>query len=246
MRKKSDILKQIDTLSIKKRSIHDYLVRLIKKGFLDYPRKSKEIASKIQKTYGKKITTSTIQTYIMKFMEDEIISFFDIPKEQGHYWYLAYITENEAKALIRLSNKEKDISTELFSDKVINKLKPKFEIELNDLWYVFGKSGTCTAFMLRKVLEKLIFLVFAKNSIGHLIQKQNGHFVGLKEMINLSTANQINGSPILMPKTGKEVQGIKFLGDSSAHNPLTNVDMRSIIPQMPYIITAFEELAEKL
>ncbi len=47
-------------------------------------------------------------------------------------------------------------------------------------------------------------------------------------------------------KTAKEIQGIKFLGDTSAHNPLTEVDMKTIIPQMPYIITAYKELAKKL
>jgi len=49
-----------------------------------------------------------------------------------------------------------------------------------------------------------------------------------------------------MPKTAKEINGIKFLGDASAHNPLINVEMKTIIPQMPFIITAYEELSKKL
>lgn len=65
-------------------------------------------------------------------------------------------------------------------------------------------------------------------------------------MINIVTQEKINGIPILTSKTGKEVKGLKFLGDASAHNPLTNVDMISIVPQMPFIITAYKELSENL
>jgi len=49
-----------------------------------------------------------------------------------------------------------------------------------------------------------------------------------------------------MSRTGREIKRIKFLGDTAAHNPLTNVEMNTIIPQMPFIITAFEELAKRL
>jgi hypothetical protein len=49
-----------------------------------------------------------------------------------------------------------------------------------------------------------------------------------------------------MPKTKREIEGIKFLGDTSAHNSLTNVEMRTIVPQMPFIITAYDELTKKL
>jgi hypothetical protein len=50
----------------------------------------------------------------------------------------------------------------------------------------------------------------------------------------------------LIPKTANEIKGLKFLGDTAAHNPLVSVDMKTIVPQMPYIITAFEELARHL
>jgi len=47
-------------------------------------------------------------------------------------------------------------------------------------------------------------------------------------------------------KTANEIKGLKFLGDTAAHNPLVGVDMASIIPQMPFIITAYKELAKHL
>jgi len=38
-------------------------------------------------------------------------------------------------------------------------------------------------------------------------------------------------------------RGIKFLGDTAAHNPMVNVDVADILPQMPFIVTAYKELA---
>lgn len=133
----------------------------------------------------------------------------------------------------------------LFSTKLIEKMTKDFSIELKDLHLVFGKSGTCTAFLLRKILEKMLFLVFAKNNKIEIIEKE-GEIIGLKNMINEATKTKINGIYILMPKTGKNIDGIKFLGDSAAHNPLINVEMDTIIPQMPFIITAYEEIVSKL
>lgn len=123
---------------------------------------------------------------------------------------------------------------------------PQFETEVEDLKLNFHRSGACTAFLLRKILEKLIFLAFAHNGIPDKLKDTNGDFVGLKVMLNLSTSNNVAGTPFLMPKTAKEIDGIKFLGDTSAHNPIANVDMMTIIPVMPFIVTAYEELSKKI
>jgi len=138
------------------------------------------------------------------------------------------------------------LNEEVFPEKLISALGEEFKSEIEDLNLNYGKSGTCTAFILRKILEKLIFLTFAKNGISDQLKENNGDLMGLKSMLNHCTSNKLNGKHYLMPKTAKEIEGIKFLGDTSAHNPLTNVDMKTIIPQMPYIITAYEELASKL
>jgi hypothetical protein len=150
--------------------------------------------------------------------------------------------KNEKKQDVKV----KDVNFEnLFSQKLVERMNMDFSIELQDLKLVFGKSGTCTAFLLRKILEKMLFLVFAKNNQLQLIEK-NGEIVGLKSMIEEASKNKINGINILLPKTAKHIEGIKFLGDSAAHNPLTNVEMDTIIPQMPFIITAYEEISSKL
>ncbi len=147
-----------------------------------------------------------------------------------------------------ISREIEKIEEDLFSDELIKKLGKDFKYEIEDLKLNFGKSGNCTAFLLRKILEKLIYITFAKhNLVSELEDKsQSRRLIGLSGMINVASLEKIKGIPFLLPKTAKEIQGIKFLGDTSAHNPLTEVDMKTIIPQMPYIITAYKELAKKL
>ncbi len=136
------------------------------------------------------------------------------------------------------------IQTGLFEETLINKFGKSFQIEIMDLQHNFGRSGNCTAFMLRKILEKLIYITFAKNGIESKLQDTNGNgrLIGLEAMINTAAREKVNGIPFLTPHTAQDVKGIKFLGDVSAHNPLVDVDMKTIIPQLPYIITAYKEL----
>jgi len=157
-----------------------------------------------------------------------------------------YLTKEDSSYTQRIAPKGIVLNEEIFAGKVIKVLGKDFQTEISDLNLNYGKSGTCTAFILRKILEKLIFLTFAKNGLSDKLTDNKGNFVGLKDMINLAASNKVDGKPFLMPKTAKEIEGMKFLGDTSAHNPLTNVSMKTIIPQMPFIITAYEELSKKL
>lgn len=145
-----------------------------------------------------------------------------------------------------LSNEAGQQKKQILPKKLFHKLSNDFGIELTDLYWNYSKSGTCTAFLLRKVLEKLIFLSFSKNGLDDKLKDTNGRFIGLEKMINLASVEKVRGIHFLMPKTAENIKGIKFLGDTSAHNPLVNVDIQTIIPQMPFIITAYEELAAKL
>ena len=140
------------------------------------------------------------------------------------------------------------LTADILPDELISALGQDFETEIADLRINYGRSGTCTAFLLRKVLEKLIFLTFAKNGEQDKLEdkQRGGELVGLKTMLTLATAIKVAGKPFLMPRTAKEIEGIKFLGDASAHNPLANVSMKTIVPVMPYIITAYTELSKKL
>ncbi|MCJ7513021.1 MAG: hypothetical protein MUO23_08630 [Anaerolineales bacterium] len=136
-------------------------------------------------------------------------------------------------------------SVDVLPDTLIKALGPDFKQELADLRHNYGVSGNCTAFLLRKILEKLLFLAFAKNGKETLLEKE-GSLVGLKAMLALSTTTKVAGKPFLMKKTADAIEGIKFLGDTAAHNPMASVAMKTIEPVMPFIITAYSELASKL
>ena len=147
-----------------------------------------------------------------------------------------------------VSKRIENIEEQLFSDELVSKLGDTFKYEMSDLRHNFGVSGSCSAFILRKILEKLIYVVFAKNGLDKKIKDKNNpdRLLGLEATIDIVSKEKINGIPFLLPKTAEKIKGIKFLGDTSAHNPLVSVDMETIIPQMPYIITAYKELAERL
>ena len=173
------------------------------------------------------------------------------PSDQNLYMALKnakYLTRRGKKGnysyIQKFAPKEFVLNENIFPEKLIKKLGKEFGVEIRDLKLNYGRSGTCTAFLLRKILEKLIFLSFAKNGISDKLKDRNGEFVGLKTMLNLATTCKVHGKPFLMPKTAKAIAGIKFLGDTSAHNPLINVETKTIVPQMPFIITAFEELSK--
>ncbi|TET84176.1 MAG: hypothetical protein E3J36_02105 [Candidatus Nealsonbacteria bacterium] len=235
-------------LSLPRGSKYEPIRALIVKNFFDLPKTTKELITEIRHTFGKKLKPNEVQTYMKRFLTEGIIRAVRPTGHRGNFWVMASVTKEEA---LRLTTKDKQvlkIEEELFSDQLLRKIRRYFNIELEDLRHNFGKSGTCTAFLLRKILEKLIYLTFTKNGIGSKVEDKTkvGGLVGLETMINIASSEKIRGVPFLMPKTAKEIKGIKFLGDAAAHNPLVNVDMKSIIPQMPYIITAFEELSKKL
>jgi len=235
-------------LLLLKGSKYEYIRALVVKGFFDLPKTTQKLIDEVRDTFGKELKPNEVQTYMKKFMSEGIIRAIRLDGHQGNFWVLANVSKDRAILFTTKSQNILEIEKELFSENLIKKLKKDFKTEFNDLQYNFGKSGTCTAFLLRKILEKLIYLTFAKNCIESKLEDNTkvGGLVGLGTMINIASSEKIRGISFLTPKTAKEIKGIKFLGDAAAHNPLINVDMKTIIPQMPYIITAYEELAKKL
>lgn len=147
-----------------------------------------------------------------------------------------------------VSSAIRSAEAELFDDALIKRLGTAFEREIEDLHLNFGKSGNCSAFLLRKILEKLIYVAFARKGMETKLEDKtkSGRLIGLETMIDTAAREKVNGVPFLTHKTAQEIRGIKFLGDASAHNPLADVDMKTIIPQMPFIVTAYKELAHHL
>jgi len=160
--------------------------------------------------------------------------------KRGNY---QYIQKKDA-----VSGEVEKIENALFSDDLLKKLGKDFKSEFEDLKLNFGRSGNCTAFLLRKFLEKLIYIAFAHHNLATKLEdkSQTGRLLGLEAMIGVASLEKIKGIPFILPKTAQQIRGIKFLGDTSAHNPLAKVDMETIIPQMPFIIVAYRELAQKI
>lgn len=235
-------------LQLRKGSKYEFIRTLIGRDFFDLPKTTQKLIDEVRDIFGKKLKTNEVQTYMKKFMGEGIIRAVRPGGFSGNFWVLASVSKDKTFQMINKDRKIMAIEEELFSDNLLKKLKNDFSTEINDLRHNFGSSGNCTAFLLRKILEKLIYITFSKNGIETKLEDKTkpGGLVGLETMINLCASEKIKGVPFLMSKTAKEIKGIKFLGDVSAHNPLTNVDMKTIIPQMPYIITAYEELTQKL
>jgi hypothetical protein len=244
----SEIKQLAKNLSLKKGSKHEHIRKLIIADFLDTPKSTDEVVAEIRQISGKRLISSEVHPYMKKFMGADIIRSVQDGQSRGSFWVLASVDKKTAQQFLGKDSKVQKIQHDLFSDGLLKKLGSNFEVEFRDLQHNFGESGTCTAFLLRKILEKLIYLAFAKQGlVKKLADKNDPHrLVGLDAMINLAVSEKPSGVPFLTSKTAKEIQGLKFLGDSAAHNPLANVDMKTILPQMPYIITAFEELAKKM
>jgi len=224
------------------------LQKLIIEGFFDMPVSSKEIVERIREKFGQKLKVNHVQTYMKKFMVEEIIHGVKVIGKRGNYWVLSCMPKREALNHIGKTRKVLEMEGELFSARLVERLQKDFGREIEELHSNFGKNGICTAFLLRKILEKLIIIVLSKNERGHLLVDKNrpGGYTGLKSMLEIAAREKLNGVPFLVPKTAEEIKGIKFLGDTAAHNPLARVEMTTILPQMPYIITAYEELTARL
>lgn len=221
---------------------------LICEGFFDSPVSSEEVVRRIKERFGKRWKTSHVQTYMQKFMSAGIIHAIKPARERINYWALADLSRADGLRLIGKTKQVREIEGEMFSDRLLKQMQKDFAKEIDELRSNFGNNGNCTAFLLRKILEKLIIIVFGKNAREKQLEDRSrpGGWVGLKEMVEIAAREKLSGVPFLIPKTANEIKGLKFLGDTAAHNPLVGVDMRTIIPQMPFIITAFEELASRL
>lgn len=230
------------------KSRYALLQKLILEGLFDSPVSSEQVVLRIRERFGKKWKTSFVQVYMLKFMNAGVIHAVRIPGHKGNYWVLSSVSRERALKAIASGRKAHQIAEELFSEKLTSQLKNDFGQELQELHDNFGRNGNCTAFLLRKILEKLIIVVLAKNGREKLLEdrKRPGGWAGLKQMLDTAAQEKLHGIPFLVPKTANEIKGIKFLGDTAAHNPLVGVDTKTILPQMPYIVTAYEELAKRL
>jgi hypothetical protein len=222
--------------------------RLINDGALNGPLSSQELVTRVRETVGDRWKTLHVQTYMKKFLRAGIVRAIKPPHSRRNYWVLASIPKAEALRMIGRSENVASLEETLFSGELLRKLKPNFSHELSELHDNFGRNGNCCAFLLRKILEKFLIITFSKNRKAHLLEDvgRPGGWKGLKDMIEVASREKLSGLPFLSHRTAAEIKGMKFLGDTAAHNPLVGVDMTTIVPQMPFLITSFKELAERL
>lgn len=222
--------------------------KLITEGLFDKPTSSKDVAQHVSERSGKRLKTTHVQTYLAKFQQADVLRSIKLNGVQGNFWVIASLSRADAARLIGKSEKIVELRAELFSAELKKKLESYSKQEMGELEDVFGQHGNCTAFLLRKILEKLIIIAFAKNGKEALLEDaaRPGGFKSLEAMIEIAAREKHGGVPFLTGKTAKETKGTKFLGDTAAHNPKVSVKMETIVPQMPYIITAYEELAALL
>jgi len=149
---------------------------------------------------------------------------------------------------IKIKESEIKELNSILSDLTSKKLGNRFQQDIKELNIAFTYDcGNSAAFILRKILEKTIFYVLSTNDKSELIKdKTDDSFLGLEAMINICSREKINGVPILMPKTAKELLGIKFLGDAAAHDYLADIEVKDINHQLSYWTIAIKELCNNL
>jgi hypothetical protein len=236
-----------EALSIKKGTDYAVLQKLIMGGFFDGPVSSEQVVHRIKETVGVRWNTSRVQIYMKRFRPD-IIHAVKPHGSQQNFWVLASVPRADALRLIGKTRRVVEIEDELFSAPLTKTLEKYCGAELDELKDNYGRHGNCTAFLLRKMLEKLIIIAFSKNGMGSLLEDKASprKWKGLHDLIETAAREKIRGVPFLIPKTANEIKGLKFLGDTAAHNPLVGVDLATIHPQMPFMITAYKELSARL
>ena len=213
-----------------KQTVPQVLNELWNQGFYSYERNFSDVKKELS-NLGCNPSDANLQMALSR------VTFLTQRGTRSHYRYIQ-----------KYAPKEITFTTDVLPEELTTAMGKEFETEIHHLRLNYGKSGTCAAFLLRKILEKLIYLSFARNGLEDKLRDKTkgGDLVGLKTMLNLATLFKVHGKPFLMTKTLREINGIKFLGDTSAHNPLVNVSMKTIVPVMPFIVTAYSELAKKL
>jgi len=134
-----------------------------------------------------------------------------------------------------------------FPKELVKKLGKKFETDIKDLRLVWNRSGNCMAFLLRRIIEKAIYLAFARQGMIDKLKDSSdpSKLVGLGKMIDIATSEKTrDGTPFLMPKIADHLKRSKFLGDVAAHDFLIDVYPKQVQLETNFVITALEALSK--
>lgn len=212
---------------------------LLERNLLEQPMMSEAIRERLYERAGLTVKVNNLTSHMKPFLEAGIVLRRKAKGESEDrvIWYAAWQDEGYQPTL----------GTYPFDAVFEKSLGKSFETEFADLRLVYGKSGTCSAFVFRKLLEKAIFIALVKNGAKeNKLMDPSGRYLGLVNLLALATKVKHKSMPILSPKVYEKIQGVKFLGDSAAHNYLINVTMEDIVPQLPYVTLALKEIARGL
>ncbi len=153
------------------------------------------------------------------------------------------------KAPPKLKIEEGEITelNNVLSEITQKKLGDRFQQDIRELNVAFTNDcGSSAAFLLRKIIEKSIFYVFATNNKTDLLKNKDNTLIRLQAMLDLCAKEKILGIPMLLPKTVEKLSGVKLLGDSAAHDYLIDIEVVDINHQLPIWTVAIKELCGKL
>lgn len=205
----------------------DYLWQI--EWFSDY-RKPKEIEDKIYEDFGIYVVNIT-PTLKLKRFNRRIKNF---PKKG---W-------KQIRA-----PKEKGVKKESNFKEIKEGLGSAFEKEMDELEIVSSSCSNSTAFLMRKILEKLLFIIISKSNKKleiDSIKNTEDRLPNLTELLNISKTAEINNQHILSPTNIRKLGGSKFLGDISAHDYLTSVSFEDIQNEISIWRISIKELYSNL
>jgi len=215
-----------------------------KERYLEQIRKLKEIYIPLKAELLKNKNTKTLVKKLDKFWQ-ELSSESKTPEER-----IKIIERFEMDGVdieIKEAIKKQQTNEGFPFDALRKELGEKFITEIEGLEIVYGKHGDCTAFLLRKILEKALFLALVKTRYGEEKLSDNSRkYVGLEKLLDIASSYKVEGVPLLPQKTIEKIKGVKFLGDVAAHDYSINVSMEEIIPQIPYFQIALKQLSKYL
>jgi len=236
----SQAIKILQSIKFRNGSVRNRMRKLIlEREIIHNPTTSEEIATKVSELMGRRIYTNYILAYMKPFLNADVVRSKYVDGKTKRIWYGSWVNLKKFRLPMPRGVLPQD---------TVRRLGREFKIEIDGLNLVWGRHGDCTAFLLRKILEKAIYIAFARNRMLHVLKNKGDpkKFVGLQEMIKIaSTTNAKNGTPFLSTKVANELKGIKFLGDTAAHDFLYNVQMKDIEREMVYISIALGQLSGK-
>jgi hypothetical protein len=106
-------------------------------AFFKDPRTSKDVSLRITQKWGHNFSAPNIGMALLD------AKFLTRVGKRGSFQYKQKTSPK--------SKKIESIEEQLFSDELVGKLGERFKKDIDDLHFNFGRSGSCSAFLLRKI-----------------------------------------------------------------------------------------------